>query len=50
MLLYQGVGSGRTELKDQSRQELMMILMFLTGAAVLGDVLHGLHMPRRSYV
>ena len=25
--------------------ELMMILMFLTGAAVLDDVLHDLHMP-----
>ena len=29
---------------------LMMILMFLTGAAVLDDVLHGLHIPRGSYV
>ena len=25
--------------------DLMMILMFLTGAGVLGDILDGLHMP-----
>ena len=30
--------------------ELMMILMFLTRAAVLDDVLHGMHMPWGSYV
>ena len=30
--------------------ELMMILMFLTGAGVLDDVLDGLRMPQGSYV
>ena len=30
--------------------ELMMILMFLTGASVLDDVLNGQHMPWGSYV
>ena len=30
--------------------ELMIILMFLTGAAVLDDIFHGLHMPWGSYV
>ena len=30
--------------------ELMMILMFLTGAGVLDDILHGLNMSWGSYV
>ena len=30
--------------------ELMMILMFLTGAGVLDDVMDGLHMPWESYI
>ena len=30
--------------------ELMMILMFLTGACVLDDIIDGLQMPWESYV
>ena len=30
--------------------ELMMILMFLTGAGVLDDIMDGLQMPGGSYV
>ena len=30
--------------------ELMMILMFLTGAGVLDDILNDLHMPLWSYI
>ena len=34
----------------KNKMELMMILIFLTGAGVLDDVMDGLHMPLGNYV